>query len=420
MATVNLTAAFDTDDFAAARTGAAILKSSTEYRFESTAGYFVKVTGTSLLYSGDDPSGGTYTDVAIYSDIGFTAQVASFNSADPLDFSTFFTDFQADALGLADTFTGSTGADTINGRDGADTLDGGNGNDAMTGGEGADIFKASRGNDTISDFGWRVFTAALDEAQQVSPTGDPATATATMVLKNGGRLLEFSLTSTGLDFDGQQTLGDTDDDVTGFHIHAAPVGVNGGIVWDIQNDNNKTVDAGLGEVTAQWSAAEGLTANLAALFTEGLYVNIHTTEFPSGAIRGQIEEDVDSGPDKIDLTALNIGSFAAWQAVTADVAGSARMTVFLNGIASMLTITDTPEATFTAADFLFAGNVAETLNGTGGIDTLFGAGGNDHLNGGNGNDLLNGGPGNDTLNGGGGTDTCKQGGGTGTTTSCEA
>src|SRR6185295_18276288 len=111
---------------------------------------------TSLLYSGDDPSGGTYTDVAIYSDVGFTTQVASFNSATPLDFSTFFTDFQADALGLADTFTGSTGADTINGRDGADTLDGGDGgdvldggegDDAMTGGKGADTFKASRGND---------------------------------------------------------------------------------------------------------------------------------------------------------------------------------------------------------------------------------------------------------------------------------
>ena len=410
MATINLTSAFNTNDFSAARTGNAILEDPSEYRFLSTAGYYVKVTGSNFLYTGHDPLSGTYTGVTIYSDLGFTAEVATFSSAAPLDFSTFFTDFQADALGLADTFTGSTGADTINGHDGADTIDGRAGNDAMTGGEGADIFKASRGNDTISDFGWRVFTAHLDAAQQpaATPSTSTATATASLFLKNGGRLLELSLVSTGLDFDQAQT-GDPNDDVTGFHIHAAAAGVNGGIVWDIAGDAQTVPHPSTGEVTSSWTAAEGLTANLAALFTEGLYVNIHTTEFPSGAIRGQVEEDVDSGPDKIDLTALNIGSFAAWQAVTADVGGSARMTVFLNGIASMLTITNTPEATFTAADFIFAGNVAQTLNGTGGIDTLFGAGGNDHLNGRGGNDRLFGENDVDTIVGGLGRDTMTGG-----------
>ena len=85
------------------------------------------------------------------------------------------------------------------------------------------------------------------------------------------------------------------------------------------------------------------------------------------------------------------------------------MTVFLNGIASTLTITDTPEATFTAADFIFAGNVAQTLNGTGGIDTLFGAGGNDHLNGLGGHDRLFGENDVDTIAGGLGRDTMTGG-----------
>jgi len=111
--------------------------------------------------------------------------------------------------------------------------------------------------------------------------------------------------------------------VSGFHIHAGSAGVNGGIVWDILSDPDTVVNAPLGTATSQWSGST-LAANLAALGSDGLYVNIHTTEFPNGAIRGQVDE-TGAGPDKIDLGALNIGSFETWQAITADLAGSASL-----------------------------------------------------------------------------------------------
>jgi hypothetical protein len=214
-----------------------------------------------------------------------------------------------------------------------------------------------------------------------------------------------SLSTAGLDFDGAQTPGDPNDDVNNFHIHARAVGVSGGVVWDIKNDPDTVVNLVAGSVTSLWTSAEGLTGNLTALFADGLYLNIHTTQFGLGAIRGQVEEVGAGSADKIDLTSLNIGSFATWQAITADAAGSAKLTTMSNGVASTLTTTGVTEAMFTAADFIFAGNVANTLNGAAGADDLFGAGGNDTLNGLGGSDRLFGETGNDTLNGGAGTDT---------------
>ena len=111
-----------------------------------------------------------------------------------------------------------------------------------------------------------------------------------------------------------------------------------------------------------------------------------------------------AGADRIDLTGLNIGSLAAFQAVTANLGSSARMTTLLNGVASTLTVTGVPEASLVPGNFIFAGNVAQALNGTANADDLFGAGGNDTLNGGAGNDRLFGESHNDTLRGSNGND----------------
>jgi Ca2+-binding RTX toxin-like protein len=300
-----------------------------------------------------------------------------------------------------DTFDGLGGDDVVSAGATNDTLNGGAGDDSLTGNGGADVFVAGIGNDTITDFGARYFTATLNAANQVPVTSSTATGSAMLVLSRA-QVLTLNLSTTGLDFDGAQTPGDSNDNVSGFHIHAGAAGVNGGIVWDIQGDPDTVVNAPLGTVTSQWSGA-ALAANLAALGSDGLYVNIHTTEFPNGAIRGQVDE-TGAGPDKIDLSALNIGSFDTWQAITADLAGSAKMTTVANGVTSTLTTTGVAEALFTASDFIFAGTVAQTLDGTVNADDLFGAGGNDILNGNDGADRLFGEADNDTLNGGIGAD----------------
>ena len=88
-----------------------------------------------------------------------------------------------------------------------------------------------------------------------------------------------------------------------------------------------------------------------------------------------------------------------------------RMTTITNGVVSYADDHGRRGSVFDAADFIFAGNVAQTINGTNNIDYLFGAGGNDTMNGLGGNDRLFGETGNDMLDGGTGADQLD--GGTG-------
>ena len=306
--------------------------------------------------------------------------------------------------------TGNALANAVTGNSGDNILDGGAGNDTMTGGAGNDTYKVSTGNDTITDFRTRYFAATLSGANEVGPTGSPATGQATLTLNAAHTQLDLAMTTTGLDWDGAQTPGTTLDNVSGFHIHNANAGTNGGIVWDIAGDADTIENAGAGTVTATWTPGDttgGIDATtfINRLFVDGLYLNIHTVQFGGGAIRGQIDSvNGDIGADKIDLTSLNIGSLDTWKAVTSDVAGSAKMTTTANGVTSSLTISGVAEAFFDENDFIFAGNVAQTLNGTNNIDDLFGAGGNDTINGLNGGDRLFGETGDDILDGGTGAD----------------
>jgi len=253
----------------------------------------------------------------------------------------------------------------------------------------------------------------------VPANGSLATGVGTFVLNRAQTVLTASTTTTGLDFGGPGLNG-----VTGFHLHQGAVGVIGPIRWDIAADAQTVVNTAAESFTSVWTSAEGLTTHLAALLGGQLYENIHTNGNVGGEIRGQVLAVAgDTGADKIDLTALNIGSLASFQAVTSDVAGSARMTTFLNGLASTLVISGVLEASLAAGSFIFAGNVAQTIGGTAGADYLFGAGGNDSLNGGAGNDrlfgenendALNGGDANDILDGGLGNDALSGGAGTDT------
>jgi serralysin len=83
---------------------------------------------------------------------------------------------------------------------------------------------------------------------------------------------------------------------TRFHIHAAPRGSNGGIVFGMKDPNHDTddlvINPATGRITGVWDGTEGngtnLAAQLANLMNNGLYFNVHTPDFPGGEIRGQI------------------------------------------------------------------------------------------------------------------------------------
>jgi hypothetical protein len=115
-------------------------------------------------------------------------------------------------------------------------------------------------------------TANLTGAQEVPPVATPATGTGSCVLTSAG--VEYDITIEGLL--GTFQLA---------HFHDAPAGVNGGVV--------KTITGSFSGFTATgvWAAgdAEPLTpARIARYLTGDLYLNVHTSSFGNGEIRGQL------------------------------------------------------------------------------------------------------------------------------------
>lgn len=75
-------------------------------------------------------------------------------------------------------------------------------------------------------------------------------------------------------------------DLTGWHIHNAPVGVPGPIVIHLQNLGGIWQNSGQGIRLQMTNVAIGnFEPNL---FAGNLYFNVHTSAFPGGQIRGQI------------------------------------------------------------------------------------------------------------------------------------
>jgi hypothetical protein len=139
------------------------------------------------------------------------------------------------------------------------------------------------------------FEATLDEAQANAGmgTGSAATGTATLALNTSADGLSYTITLVGLDLDGAQTL-DPSDDVTALHFHNAPPGANGGVVFGLIAPNHDTddlvIDPAAGTLTGIWENTDvnPLIDQLAALDAGNLYLNVHTTSFPGGEIRGQV------------------------------------------------------------------------------------------------------------------------------------
>ncbi len=96
-----------------------------------------------------------------------------------------------------------------------------------------------------------VFTAILEGAQEVSSNASMATGSATLVLNDAQTALSITIDLVGLDLDGTQTPGDSNDSVQEAHIHRVPIGSNVPIVFGFISPNSDTsgdlvIGAGLG------------------------------------------------------------------------------------------------------------------------------------------------------------------------------
>lgn len=114
------------------------------------------------------------------------------------------------------------------------------------------------------------FVAHLDSSNEI---GDPFTSSGTgnfqATLSTDTTKLSYTLTVSGLE------------GITAAHIHTGSRTENGAVTIPIAS-------ASFTEISGEADVTDEILANL---FSEGLYVNVHTAAHPAGEIRGQIEFD---------------------------------------------------------------------------------------------------------------------------------
>jgi hypothetical protein len=113
------------------------------------------------------------------------------------------------------------------------------------------------------------YTASLDGLQEVPPNASPGSGNGTFTL-DAAKVLHYSISFGGLV--ATQTAA---------HIHgpAAP-GTNAGVIFPLPSGSPIVGTVGPLNSTQEANLNAGL-----------LYVNVHTTAFPGGEIRGQILRD---------------------------------------------------------------------------------------------------------------------------------
>ncbi len=154
-------------------------------------------------------------------------------------------------------------------------------------------------------------SAKLTAAQEQAGVQSNGMGTASMMLTKSG--LTYSITVDSLTAP-----------VAAAHFHRAPIGQNGGVV--------KTINFSGNTVTGVWqpSDSESLDAELrAALVAGDIYINVHTSTYPGGEIRGQV--CLSGGVGFLaQLRGLNDG-------VSDDIVGAAALNLNQSGLTYNLT-----------------------------------------------------------------------------------
>ena len=128
---------------------------------------------------------------------------------------------------------------------------------------------------TVSDGGKRL-TATLSGANEVPPADPDGSGTAKVTVNAGQGRVCWEITTANLD------------PVVAAHIHSGHAGQNGGIVVFLSAVANDTA-TGCATITGPGGGPipRGLLDAIRKA-PQGYYVNVHTTVYPAGAIRGQL------------------------------------------------------------------------------------------------------------------------------------
>jgi hypothetical protein len=133
------------------------------------------------------------------------------------------------------------------------------------------------------------FTVMLSGANEVPSVDTSASGTGNLLLNSNMPMLHYNVSVSDIM------------SVTAAHIHVAPAGMNGPVVFALYN--------GTGSFDADnpVGGAVSLSAeNLVDLLTDYYYVNVHTTDNPPGEIRGQISSS--QAPTAVTMHTLSASS----------------------------------------------------------------------------------------------------------------
>jgi hypothetical protein len=144
--------------------------------------------------------------------------------------------------------------------------------------------------------------AVLDSEQTVPLQPNDATGIAMFKFTGNRKKLKYKIYVVDLDLDGFVTQDDPGDDVTQIHIHAGLEGSTGGHILNVyklprQDDKNLEIKPFAGRVRGVWDDRDenlagapsvGLSDAVGVLCSGLAYINVHSVNHPTGAIRGQI------------------------------------------------------------------------------------------------------------------------------------
>ena len=122
-------------------------------------------------------------------------------------------------------------------------------------------------NETTTSSGTVSFTATLKGAVETPPNTSTATGMANFTFNKTTKILSGTVTFSGIT-------------TTAAHIHKGAVGVPGGVIFPL----------GTAPFTSpiNFTSAALDSTQEADLMAEMYYVNVHSTQFPDGEIRGQL------------------------------------------------------------------------------------------------------------------------------------
>jgi serralysin len=248
-----------------------------------------------------------------------------------------------------------------------------------------------------------IFSVTLSGDQEVPVVPTTASGAGTVVWDERDSTARYSITVTGIDFGAAVGTGpqtpDTGDDLTSMHVHNGIRGATGPVVFGQFSPNHDDDDVsftqnadGSWTVRGIWETTDPSSqpiTNFAASLTAAivgedvpLYFNVHTTDFPSGEVRGQW---VAAGERQTGTGASETIAAPAGEALVAEAQGG--------------------------DDSVTGGAQSDVLAGGLGQDTLFGVGGDDSILGGAGDDMIAAGAGDDSIRGEAGSDVIAGGDG---------